>query len=184
MSEDQTPENDAPEAPEVEPTEQESSEQDSSQEDENELPDWMKQKLSKANREAENLRKRLKEAEPIVAAAREAEEAQKTESQRTAEELAATRQENATLKRDKLITELASDAGLPKKFWRRVTGESQEEIAADIADLMEAFPVKDAVSLSQKPRETLRGGSRPDEPVEETDPKKIVASIPRTYQVR
>lgn len=176
--EDQTVD-DAQEAPEVEPTEVDRE----SQEDDQELPDWVKAKLSKANREAEGLRKRLKEAEPIISAAKEAEEAQKSEAQRNAEALAATQAELSTLKRSQLVTELASDAGLPKKFWRRVTGDTQEEIEADIADLMEVFP-KDTVSLSQKPRETLRGGSRPDEPVEETDPKKIVAQIPRTFGVR
>lgn len=179
QTEDQTPEENAQEAPEVEPTEQETS-----QEDDNELPAWMKAKLEKANREAKNLRERLKEAEPIISAAREAEEAQKSELQRAQERLAETDKELSTLKRSQLVTELASDAGLPKKFWRRVTGDTQDEIQADIADLMEAFPVKDAVNLSQKPRESLRGGSRPDEPVEETDPKKIVASIPRTFGVR
>lgn len=156
---------------------------DEPQEGADESVEFFKAKLDKANREARNLRARLKEYDPIVAAAKEAEEAQKSELQRANERAAQYEQELSTLKRERLVTDLASEAGLPKKLWRRVTGDNEDDIRADIEDLMDGLP-KDTVSLSQKPRENLRGGTIPDEPVVESDPKKIVSSIPRTFQHR
>lgn len=169
------------EAPEG--TENEESAESNPPEGNEESLEFFKAKLDKANREARNLRARLKEVDPIVAAAKEAEEAQKSELQRISERAQQYEQELTALKRERLVTDIASEAGLPKKLWRRVAGDSEEDIRADIEDLMDGLP-KDVVSLSQKPRENLRGGSIPDEPVVETDPKKIVASIPRTYQIR
>ncbi|MCP2163106.1 hypothetical protein [Williamsia serinedens] len=49
---------------------------------EDELPEWVKAKLKKVNSEAQSLRQRLKEQEPEVQAAREAERAKLTEIER------------------------------------------------------------------------------------------------------
>ena len=68
----------APEAPETpEETQPESADPEG-----DELPDWVQKKIQKANNEAKNLRQRLKEQEPLVAAAQEAERAKMSELER------------------------------------------------------------------------------------------------------
>ncbi|MFE2998673.1 hypothetical protein ACFXG4_27180 [Nocardia sp. NPDC059246] len=52
------------------------------QENEGELPPWAQEKLRKANREAQNLRTRLREVEPLAQEAEQRREAEKTEIQR------------------------------------------------------------------------------------------------------
>ncbi|OMC55378.1 hypothetical protein A5747_13375 [Mycobacterium sp. IS-836] len=42
--------------------------------------------------------------------------------------------------REKLVASLADEKELPRKFWDRVRGESEEEILADIDVLLEALP--------------------------------------------
>lgn len=42
--------------------------------------------------------------------------------------------------RNELVTTLAADNNLPRKFWDRVRGETEDEITADIAELLEALP--------------------------------------------
>ncbi|MET7752316.1 MULTISPECIES: hypothetical protein [Actinomycetes] len=54
-----------------------------------ELPEWAREKIAKANREAANLRKRLKEAEPAITAAQAAKDAQMTELDKANERLTA-----------------------------------------------------------------------------------------------
>lgn len=62
---------DAPEAEvETESSEPQPEKDEASEEDS--LPDWAREKLNKANREARNLRQRLKEQEPLVKEAQEA----------------------------------------------------------------------------------------------------------------
>lgn len=60
---------------------------------------------------------------------------------KAAEQLAAERGDELTkLQRASLVSDLAQEAGLPKKFWDRVRGDTDEEIVADIAELMEGIP--------------------------------------------
>lgn len=53
------------------------------------LPEWAREKIAKANREAANLRKRLKEAEPVIEAAQAAEDAKKSEIDKANERITA-----------------------------------------------------------------------------------------------
>jgi hypothetical protein len=79
------PDQKAPEAaPEAEPkpTEPEQTELPIEPQPEDELPEWAKAKIQKANNEAKNLRNRLKEQEPLVSAAQEAERAKMGEIER------------------------------------------------------------------------------------------------------
>ncbi|WP_237515125.1 MULTISPECIES: hypothetical protein [unclassified Streptomyces] len=61
--------------------------------------DRAKKALSKKNSENENLRRRLRELEPLAAKARELEDAQKSEAERLTEQLAAERERAATATR-------------------------------------------------------------------------------------
>lgn len=120
----------------------------------------------------------------------ELEEAKKTAEQRLTERLQAIEQENTTLKLDKMRTEIAeekaADLGprVVKLLAKRLSGKTREELEADADDLLddirESLPKPEPkVPLSQKPKEALRGGGRPDEEPEETDPRKLAAKIPR-----
>lgn len=69
-----------------------------------------------------------------------------------------------------------------RKCARRIRGESDEELEADAAELYELMDIrkKDQPKPGAKPRERLRpGGTDPEEPVEETDPRKLAALIKR-----
>lgn len=108
------------------------------------------------------------------------EDAKKTAEQKLTERLQSLESENSTLKLDKLRSDVASAKGLPAKWAKRLTGTTREELEADADDLAETLPAPAPnVPLSQKPRENLRGGGRPDEEPEETDPRKLAARIPR-----
>lgn len=122
----------------------------------------------------------------------ELEDAKKSAEQRLNERLQEIEQENTTLKLDKLRAEVANEKaaekGLGSKATRllakRLTGKTREELEADaddlLDDLLDTVPAQAPnVPLSQKPRENLRGGGRPDDEPEETDPRKLAAKIPR-----
>lgn len=110
----------------------------------------------------------------------ELEDAKKTTEQRLTDELNALRKDNDGLRLDKLRSEVAAEKGLPAKFARRLTGTTREELEADADDLLDTLPKPEPKTpLSQKPKESLRGGGRPDEEPEEVDPRKLAARIPR-----
>ena len=136
---------------------------------EGELPDWMKQKLSKANREAQSLRERLKEAEPLVAAAREAEEANKTEAQRAIDR--ATAAESALGQRETEL--LQTRFGISDDYLEFIgsgTYEEKEERAAKLGLLVQSAKPQDATRPpSERPVASLRPGASPTPPpVEDT----------------
>jgi hypothetical protein len=69
-----------------------------------------------------------------------------------------------------------------RKCAKRIRGSSDEELEADAAELYELMDIRKAErpKPGSKPRERLRpGGTDPEEPVEETDPRKLAALIPR-----
>ncbi len=110
------------------------------------------------------------------------EDAKKTAEQRLSERLAQLEKDNEGLRLDKLRSDVAIAKGLPPKLARRLTGSTKEELEADADDLLEDMPApksESRPSMSQKPKENLRGGGRPDEEPEETDPRKLAAKIPR-----
>ncbi|MFC8531929.1 hypothetical protein [Nocardia sp. NPDC057227] len=108
------------------------------------------------------------------------EDAKKSTEQRLNDQLNAANSKLAALELNQLRREIADAKGLPAKFAKRLTGTTREELEADADDLLDTIPTPDPpVVLSQKPRENLRGGGRPDEEPEETDPYKLAAKIPR-----
>ncbi len=138
---------------------------------EGELPDWAKAKLSKANREAQGLRERLKEAEPLVAAAREAEEANKTEAQRAIDR--ATAAESALGQRETEL--LQTRFGISDDYLEFIgtgTYAEKEERAAKLGLLVQKATPQDAEPNrppSERPVASLRPGASPTPPpVEDT----------------
>lgn len=54
------------------------------------------------------------------------------------------------LERAKTVSELAHEAKLPKKLWDRVQGDTEDEIAADIQELLEAYPTPESKDEGKK----------------------------------
>jgi hypothetical protein len=112
-----------------------------------------KAKIHKANTEAANLRRRLKELEPLAAKAKELEDAQKTEAERLQSQLAEREQEIGALRQRAVKSEVRAlaaavfadptdpEAHLNLPAYVTDDGEiDTESIKADLADLLERKP--------------------------------------------
>jgi hypothetical protein len=140
--------------------------------------DAMKAERNSARRELEAARAKLKTFE----------DQGKTESQRLQEERDSHRSRaekaEAALKRREVAEQMASEHAMVAQIRavaKRVTGDTDEDLEADAKELFELLGAGSAPSAKtpQKPKERLRGGSDPDEDVEETDPRKLAGLIPR-----
>jgi hypothetical protein len=68
-----------------------------------------------------------------------------------------------------------------KAVARRIRGDDDDALETDAKELFEMLAPEPKKSATPgKPREKLRGGSEPDEEVEETDGRKLAAKIPRS----
>lgn len=112
--------------------------------DDADLDPKVKAKIEKLNRESRALRQRLLEQEPLVKAAKDREEADKTESQRLADQLAAKDKELSELRVASVRRDAAEAAGLPVKFAKFIT----------------ATDADDALDQARE----LAAGLKPDEP--------------------
>lgn len=133
------------------------------------LPAWARDQLSKKNREAQNLRDRLKEAEPLVQQAREAEEANKTELQRATERSEALHQ--SLLQRENEL--LATRYGLGEDYVEFIgaTGTYEEREARAVKMGLLAQSAQESGRApsppTNRPIETLRSGASPTPPLAE-----------------
>lgn len=142
--------------------------------DESALPEWAQEKLRKANREAQGLRTRLHESEPLVQEAIAARDAQKTEAQRATERADALANQ---LAETQLLAErngLAAQFAIPADYHAMIVGASAEEraqSAAKIAKLLQAQAVPATSTPAApggppmgKPVEQLQSGASPTPP--------------------
>lgn len=143
-----------------------------------------KAKITKANQEAANLRKRLKELEPLALKAKELEDANKSETEKLAEDRDSHkgRAEKAETSLRKITVALdAAPEGATlaqvRAVAKRLSGDTDEELAADAEEMFELLGAAAKPKVPGKPKETLKGGGDPDEPVEETDPRKLAELI-------
>jgi hypothetical protein len=128
-----------------------------------ELPDWAKDKIRKANNEAKNLRQRLKEQEPLVTAAQEAERAKMSELDRE-------RAEKEDLKaqlsqRDTAL--LVERYRIPDEYLEFIgegTFEEKEARAAKVGQMVQ--PKNDTTERppSERPVSSLKPGASPSTP--------------------
>ncbi|WP_067891224.1 hypothetical protein [Nocardia vaccinii] len=132
---------------------------------ENELPDWVRAKLQKVNREAQNLRTRVHELEPLAQEAEARRQAEMTEIQRYTEanqtltsDLAAQRELN-----ERLV--LANRYTIPESHHRYIVGSSPEEredAAKGIAEMLSAVATPPVTPPpSNRPTANLRPGASP-----------------------
>lgn len=98
-------------------------------------------------------------------------------------------QELTKLQRSNLIADLASERGLPKSFWKRVQGETEEEIAEDMDSIVKDLGIapggdgKDKTPKAAPQKGTVYGGGGETEDPE-LDTDHIVSKIPRGPQIR
>lgn len=144
---------DAPEAPQTE-----------ADNNIDELPEWARKALEKANREAAGYRTKLREVEPLAAKARELEESQKTEAQRLAEARQEAEQRAAQAERDALRYRVAVAKGIPADLVDFLSGDTEEDVAAKADVLLSRLGTTPETSRS--PRETLRPGAVPSDAAE------------------
>ncbi|MFM8798890.1 MAG: hypothetical protein ACKODT_08030 [Fluviibacter sp.] len=94
-----------------------------------------------------------------------------------------------TLERSNLIADLASERGLPKSFWKRVQGSTEEEIAEDMDSIIKDLGLdvtpgegKTTPKPAGRKAAVYGGGGVTEDPEPDTD--AIVARIPRGPQIR
>lgn len=126
-------------------------------------------KIEKANREAAALRARLKEAEPLLAKARELEEAQKTAEQRATEALTAAERRAVEAESKLMRAEVAAEKGLTAAQAKRLVGSTREELLADADEFLALMPAAPAATTSRTPVEALRPGALPHAPAQSVD---------------
>jgi len=138
------------------------------QDDESSLPPWAREKLSKVQREAQNLRTRLHEVEPLAAKAREFEEAQKTEIQRATERAAALEAQLATTQLEAERNALAAQHSIPPTHFKFIVGNTAEERAESakgVAEMLGAAAAPHVVPPpSNRPTQALQPGAAPPAP--------------------
>lgn len=117
------------------------------------------EKIRKLNSENKNLRDAKKAAEEKAAGVDDKD-----------------REINA-LKAENLRIRIGARHGLPDELVDRLKGDTEEEILADAERLLAVISGRKAPT--PRPKEALRGGTEPAVEVEETDPRKLAAKIPR-----
>lgn len=150
-------------APEAEPaTEPEQTEIPIEPEDE--LPEWAKAKLRKANNEAKNLRDRLKEQEPLVTAAQEAERAKMTELDRERDDNTSLKQQLA--QRD--LELLQARYSIPDEYVEFLltegTFEDKEARAKKVGEMVQSKNEPQDRPPTDRPVESLKPGASPSTP--------------------
>lgn len=133
-------------------------------------------KIAKANSEAANLRRRLKEAEAKAAKLDELEDANKSDIERANERLTAAEQRALEAEQRAWRLEVAAEKGLTPAQARRLVGTSKEELEQDADDLLATFDLSREDDGRTRPKERLKpGASRAEEP--EADPDEIADRI-------
>ncbi len=147
-------------------------------------PDWK----AEAEKWKAHSRKHEGQAKANADAARrlkEIEDANKTETQKLADEKAAAESAAKSVSGELMRLRVAMRKGLTEAQAKRLVGDTEEELEQDADDLLASFGQKNDSGADTdpgkptRPRERLRSGSAPDADPEETDPRKLAASVPR-----
>lgn len=131
--------------------------QEAADEDDDGPDDKTKAKIAKANREAQNLRTRLKELQGAQKKLKEYEDADKSESTRLAEERDELKGQLHELSVQNVRREAAAEANLPQKFSRFITAETEDDALAQAKELAKELGL-DAKGNKKSP--DLRQGNR------------------------
>ena len=139
--------------------------------------------LEKLRAEAKILRESDKAGAEAIRRLAEIEDANKSELQKIADAKAASDTVATTAQGELLRLRVAMRKGLTEAQAKRLTGATEEEMEADADDLLASFggdkKPADTDGKPTRPKERLRSGAAPDEEPDETDPRKLAASVPR-----
>lgn len=168
MSE-QTPETPAAPAPEAP--------QSPAEQNVESLPEWAREAISKANKEAAGYRTKVRELEPIAAKAAELEQAQQTEAERVAARATAAERERDEARAEGLRYKAAATHGINQDYFDLLGTGDEEAIAARAERLgallktaseidqlraeVEALRAGKPAPTTGRPVETLRPGATP-----------------------
>lgn len=109
-------------------------------------------------------------------------ESQKSDTQKLADKATASEKVAATAQGELLRLRVAMRKGLTEPQAKRLIGTTEEELEADADELLDSFTDKtpaDKDGKPTRPKERLRSGAAPDEEPDETDPRKLAATVPR-----
>ena len=177
MSE-QTPETPAPDAPEA-------PEQTTADQNVEALPEWAREAISKANKEAAGYRTKVRELEPQAQKARELEEAQMSEAQKAAERAAAAERDRDEARAEGLRYKAAATHGISEDYFDLLGTGDQDAIdargqklgalikAASEAEQLraevEALRAGKPAPTNGRPVEALKPGATPENAKTEDD---------------
>lgn len=156
-------------------------------------PEDLRKELEKVRREAASWRVKYRDAEPLVQKAKELEDAQKTEAQKLAEQLAEARKNGETAASQLARVNAAikarlfdANGDLDMDLVDRLRGSTAEELEEDAKKLGERFArpasTTSAPSPGARPRPRLDSARpNPGASDDEKDPKKIAAQALKGY---
>lgn len=121
--------------------------------------EW-KAELSKKNREAQNLRRRLKDLEEQVSKTSSVDESKASELEKAVERAAAAEARVAELESESLRLSVAQEKGLTPAQAKRLQGSTKEDLEADADELLAVFAPKGQKADKPSPK-SLAGGSDP-----------------------
>jgi hypothetical protein len=144
--------------------------------------------LAKKNREAKNLRDRLKAAEEKATKYDELEDAKKSESEKLNEKAASLETRATKAEQDAARLRVALKKGLTETQAKRLVGENEEELEEDADELLADFQPKaeeeekkeeetPEVDSKRRPKERLRPGAAPSAEPEDNDPKALADRV-------
>lgn len=133
----------------------------------------------KARRDAE------KKVTELEAALQEIADRDKSASEKQAEQITSLKAELAKATLSTARFRVALQSGLSETQAKRLVGDTEEELTADAEQLVQDLGLvksDETVLPASGPVVDLKPGSGdPDDPIPETDPEKLAASVPRGY---
>lgn len=129
----------------------------------------------KARRDAEA---RLKELEPLAKAAKDKEDADKTEIQKVTEALTSERDARTKAETALLRFNVATDKGVPLKLAQFLSGTTREEIEGSADTLIAELGNGDRPNVAGKPTERMVSG-KPSSTLETDDPMALIRKARR-----
>lgn len=133
------------------------------------LPQWARDAITKANREAASYRTKVKELEPQAALAAQLEEASKSEAQRLQEAAEASRRDAEAAKADALRYRLAAKHGIPEEDFDLLGSGTEEQIEARAQRIASYRAATATPPPAGRTTERLRPGASPTDPQSEDD---------------
>jgi len=127
--------------------------------DDGELDPKVKAKIERANREAQALRARIKDLEPLAKQAKDRADADKTEAQKLTEQKAELEIQISALTVANVRRDAAEAAGLAPKFVKFITAAEPDEALAQAKELAKELKPPTDTAANGRPAD-LRQGSR------------------------